>query len=149
MFCQDLFLISNKEVLSPTAKRPAGAEVCRSGCGSRRRPGALQTLVAAQASSSSSMSHGSISPVHADSERPSLKMQAGWVPLFFLSGNDGLLEFRDGKIFTNRDKLTRLEAAIVSRRYFLHYRVIREAVTVTVTIGTAVLFSYLILNVRF
>jgi len=38
---------------------------------------------------------------------------------------------------------------MVSRRYFLHYRVIREAVTVTVTIGTAVFFSYLILNVRF
>jgi hypothetical protein len=38
---------------------------------------------------------------------------------------------------------------MVSRRYFLHYRVIREAVTVMVTIGTAVLFSYLILSARF
>jgi hypothetical protein len=35
------------------------------------------------------------------------------------------------------------------RRYFLHYRAIREAVTFAVTIGTAVLFSYLILTVRF
>jgi hypothetical protein len=38
---------------------------------------------------------------------------------------------------------------MVSRRYFLHYRAIREAVTVMVTVGTAALFSYLILNVRF
>lgn len=35
------------------------------------------------------------------------------------------------------------------RSYFLHYRTIRKAVTATVTIGTAVLFSYLILQARF
>ncbi len=38
---------------------------------------------------------------------------------------------------------------MVSRRYFLLYRVIREAVTVTVAIGTAVFFSYLSLSARF
>jgi hypothetical protein len=38
---------------------------------------------------------------------------------------------------------------MVSRRFFLHYAVIREAVTATVAIGTAVLFSYLILSMRF
>ena len=35
------------------------------------------------------------------------------------------------------------------RNYYLHYRAIRKIVTATVTIGTAVLFSYLILEVRF
>jgi hypothetical protein len=35
------------------------------------------------------------------------------------------------------------------RSYYLHYRAIREAVTVAVTIGTALLFSYLILYTRF
>ena len=30
---------------------------------------------------------------------------------------------------------------MVSRRYFLHYRVIREAITVTVTSGTASVFQ--------
>ncbi len=34
------------------------------------------------------------------------------------------------------------------RRYFLHYRAIRQALTFTVTIGTAVLLSYLILQAR-
>lgn len=35
------------------------------------------------------------------------------------------------------------------RRYFLHYRLIREAVIAVATIGTALLFSYLILQGRF
>ena len=35
------------------------------------------------------------------------------------------------------------------RRYFLHYRLVRETVTAIVTIGTALLFSYLILQARF
>jgi len=35
------------------------------------------------------------------------------------------------------------------RSYFLHYRAIRKIVTATVTIGTAVLFSYWILEARF
>jgi hypothetical protein len=43
----------------------------------------------------------------------------------------------------------RREAAMLSQRYFLHYRAIRKAVTAAVTIGTAVLFSYLILQARF
>ena len=38
---------------------------------------------------------------------------------------------------------------MVSRRYFLYYRVIRKTVTVMVTVGTAVFFSYLILSARF
>jgi hypothetical protein len=37
------------------------------------------------------------------------------------------------------------EAAMIHRTLFLHYRLVREAVTVLVTIGTALLFSYLIL----
>jgi hypothetical protein len=32
------------------------------------------------------------------------------------------------------------------RSYFLHYRLIREAITAVVTIGAALLFSYLILQ---
>jgi hypothetical protein len=32
---------------------------------------------------------------------------------------------------------------------FLHYRVVREAITVIVTIGTALLLSYLILWMKF
>ena len=39
--------------------------------------------------------------------------------------------------------------AMLVRSYFLHYRAIRETVTAAVTIGTAVLFSYLILQTRF
>lgn len=40
-------------------------------------------------------------------------------------------------------------AAMLYRRYFLHYRLIREAITAVATIGTALLFSYLILQARF
>lgn len=36
----------------------------------------------------------------------------------------------------------------MSRKFFLHYRLVREALTAVVTIGTALLFSYLILRVR-
>jgi hypothetical protein len=39
--------------------------------------------------------------------------------------------------------------AMFLRSYFLHYRAIREAITAAVTVGTAVLFSYLILQARF
>jgi len=39
-----------------------------------------------------------------------------------------------------------LEAAMLLRSYFLHYRLIREAITVIGTVGTALLFSYLILQ---
>jgi hypothetical protein len=34
---------------------------------------------------------------------------------------------------------------MIRRSFFLHYRVVREAATVIVTIGTALLLSYLIL----
>ena len=37
---------------------------------------------------------------------------------------------------------------MILRAFFLHYRVVREAVTIMVTIGTAVLLSYLILWLR-
>lgn len=37
---------------------------------------------------------------------------------------------------------------MIHRTFFLHYRVVREAITVVVTIGTALLFSYLILWAR-
>ena len=35
-----------------------------------------------------------------------------------------------------------------SRKIYLHYRLVRETVTALVTIGTALLFSYLILRVQ-
>jgi hypothetical protein len=35
------------------------------------------------------------------------------------------------------------------RKYFLHYHLIRETATVIATVGTALLFSYLILQTRF
>jgi hypothetical protein len=35
------------------------------------------------------------------------------------------------------------------RKYLLHYRLIHEAITAVATIGTALLFSYLILQARF
>ena len=34
---------------------------------------------------------------------------------------------------------------MIRRAFYLHYRVVREAITVIVTIGTALLLSYLIL----
>jgi len=37
---------------------------------------------------------------------------------------------------------------MISRKIFLHYRLVREMVTAVVTVGTALLFSYLILQVR-
>jgi len=40
------------------------------------------------------------------------------------------------------------EGAMIYRTLFLHYRVVSEAVTTLVTIGAALLFSYLILWAR-
>ena len=37
---------------------------------------------------------------------------------------------------------------MISRKVFLHYHLVREAITAVVTIGTALLLSYLILRVR-
>ncbi len=37
---------------------------------------------------------------------------------------------------------------MISRQYFLHYRLVREAITVVVTVGAALLFSYLILSAQ-
>jgi hypothetical protein len=37
---------------------------------------------------------------------------------------------------------------MIQRTYFLHYRIVREAVTNVATIGTALLISYLILWAR-
>jgi hypothetical protein len=39
-----------------------------------------------------------------------------------------------------------LEATMLFRSYFLHYRLIREAITVAAMVGAALLFSYLILQ---
>ena len=41
------------------------------------------------------------------------------------------------------------EAPMLYRKYLLHYHLVRETVTAIVTIGTALLFSYLILQARF
>jgi hypothetical protein len=41
------------------------------------------------------------------------------------------------------------EAAMLYRKYYLHYRLVRETITAIATIGTALLFSYLILQARF
>ena len=38
------------------------------------------------------------------------------------------------------------EAVMLFRSYFLHYRLIREAITAVATVGAALLFSYLILQ---
>jgi hypothetical protein len=80
-----------------------------------------------------------------------------------------MLEFRDGKIanhgvavsgrkLTDSLCLTRLQALVtpvqdearetvmLMRSYFLHYRLIREILTAIATVGTALLFSYLILQ---
>jgi hypothetical protein len=40
-------------------------------------------------------------------------------------------------------------ATVLYRQYLLHYRLVRESVTVVVTIGIALLFSYLIVQGRF
>jgi hypothetical protein len=37
---------------------------------------------------------------------------------------------------------------MIHRTFFLHYRLVREAITTLVTIGAALLFSYLILWAR-
>lgn len=37
---------------------------------------------------------------------------------------------------------------MLRRQLYLHYRVVREAITAVVAIGTALLLSYLILSVR-
>jgi hypothetical protein len=37
---------------------------------------------------------------------------------------------------------------MILRAFFLHYRIVREAITTVVTIGTVVLLSYLILWLR-
>jgi hypothetical protein len=44
---------------------------------------------------------------------------------------------------------SRREAAMILRQYYLRYRLVRETITAVVTIGTALLFSYLILWARF
>jgi hypothetical protein len=37
---------------------------------------------------------------------------------------------------------------MLHREFYLHYRLVREAITAVVTIGAALLFSYLILQVH-
>jgi len=37
---------------------------------------------------------------------------------------------------------------MIQRAYFLHYRMVNDVITAVVTLGTAVLFSYLILWAR-
>jgi hypothetical protein len=80
-----------------------------------------------------------------------------------------LLEFRDGKIaklaiglrslaLADSVDLTRFQPLVIAlqgpvlevfmlfRSYFLHYRLIRKAITAIATVGAALLFSYLILQ---
>jgi hypothetical protein len=90
----------------------------------------------------------------------------------FLSGNRAPGEFRDGNAepFHDLPSIANLlilnmlascgywplwcktnrsqEAAMIHRTYFLHYRLVREAITTVVTVGTALLLSYLILWAR-
>jgi hypothetical protein len=40
------------------------------------------------------------------------------------------------------------EAAMIQRTYFLHYRLVIDLITTAASIGTALLFSYLILWAR-
>jgi hypothetical protein len=42
----------------------------------------------------------------------------------------------------------RREVAMIRRAFFLHYRMVREAITIAVTLGMAALLGYLILRVR-
>jgi hypothetical protein len=37
---------------------------------------------------------------------------------------------------------------MIRRAFFLHYRMVREAITIAVTLGMAALLGYLILRVR-
>jgi hypothetical protein len=37
---------------------------------------------------------------------------------------------------------------MILRAFFLHYRMVRDAITITVTLGTAALLGYLILWMR-
>jgi hypothetical protein len=37
---------------------------------------------------------------------------------------------------------------MIQRAFFLHYRMVREAITTMITVGTALLLSYLILWMR-
>jgi hypothetical protein len=91
---------------------------------------------------------------------------------FFLSGNQASSEYRDGNAAQLHDSRTitislilsmlsgceywppwcktdqSQEGAMIHRTLFLHYRVVSEAVTTLVTIGVALLFSYLILWAR-
>jgi hypothetical protein len=92
--------------------------------------------------------------------------------LFFLSGNQGIGEFRDGNadhrgnpgVISKLLILGRLhgfdhwsprcnangrqEAVMIHRTFFLHYRVVSEAITSMGTVGTALLLGYLILWAR-
>jgi hypothetical protein len=91
---------------------------------------------------------------------------------FFLSGNQASSEYRDGNAAQLHDSRTitiqlilntlsgcgywplwcktggSQEVAMIHRTLFLHYRVVSEAVTTLVTVGVALLFSYLILWAR-
>jgi len=40
------------------------------------------------------------------------------------------------------------EAPMLHRKFYLHYRLVGEAITAVVTVGAALLFSYLILQVH-
>jgi hypothetical protein len=40
------------------------------------------------------------------------------------------------------------EVAMIRRAFFLHYRMVREVITIAVTLGMAALLGYLILRVR-
>lgn len=42
----------------------------------------------------------------------------------------------------------RMEEGMIQRIFFLHYRRVRDALTAMITIGTALLLSYLILWMR-
>ena len=92
--------------------------------------------------------------------------------LFFLSGNQGIGEFRDGNadhrgnpgVISRLLILRRLhgcdywpprcnangrqEAVMIHRTFFLHYRLVLGAVTTAATIGAALLLSYLVLWAR-
>jgi hypothetical protein len=92
--------------------------------------------------------------------------------IIFRSGNQAPREFRDGNARHLRDGRTIFnllipgmlcdygywplwcktggsqEGAMIHRTLFLHYRMFSEAVTTLVTIGVALLFSYLILWAR-
>jgi hypothetical protein len=65
----------------------------------------------------------------------------GWIRNFLV-----LYALPEFKHWLPRCKTKSRRTVMLFRTYFLHYRLIREAITAVATVGAALLFSYLILQ---